>query len=70
MNYLVSWSVFVLDADDPIDAARKAREMCDDHGRSMWGVEECESGDTYSVDLTDGVIVETEDLEDDMEFTP
>jgi hypothetical protein len=57
-RYLATWSVFVVgdDAKDPVTAAKIAREMADDHSRSMWGIEETKTGKTVTVDLELGAI--------------
>lgn len=63
-SYLATWSVFVLDADNPIAAAQAARVMADDHFRSLWGIEECESGEKVTVDLDTNSIYVPEVLEE------
>jgi hypothetical protein len=68
-SYIATWGVFVLDVDGPVEAARVARQMADEHFRSMWGVEEVVSGDRVSVDVELGVIVNPliDDDEEDQE---
>lgn len=63
-DYIASWSVFVLGQDDPISAARVARQMADEHHRSLWGLEECGTGDTVTVDVRRGEIIPIKDLEE------
>ena len=64
-SYIATWGVFVLDVDGPVEAARIARQMADDHSRWAWGVEDCESGKVVTVNTVKGVIVNTETAADD-----
>lgn len=64
-SYIATWGVFVLDVDGPVEAARVARRMADEHFRSAWGVEDVDTGEVVSVDVAKGVIVNPEISDDD-----
>lgn len=64
-DYIATWSVFILDQPDPVSAAKAARVLADDHFRSVWGVEDCATGDSVNVDLETETIVVTEYLDED-----
>lgn len=65
MPYLAQWSVFVVGDEiaDPVAAAVRAREMADEHFRSLWGVEDTETGDYVTVDVVKREIVPVEKIE-------
>ena len=58
-GYAATWGVFVIgdDIDGPVHAAQIARRMADEHFRSLWGVEDVDTGETVTVDLSTGKIV-------------
>jgi hypothetical protein len=59
-GYLATWSVFILGDDiiDPIEAARRAKEMVDDPRRGTWGLEDIETGEITTVDLWKSVVLD------------
>ena len=57
-SYIATWGVFVLDVDGPVEAARIARGMADEHFRSIWGVEDVDTGEVVPVDVVKGVVVD------------
>lgn len=65
-EYVASWSVFVT-ADNPVSAARRAREMADEHFRCMWGITDLDSFEEFTVDLELGEICEIEQISEEDE---
>ena len=68
-SFIATWGVFVIgdDINDPVEAARVARKMADEHFRSIWGVEDVDTGDTFTIDVVDGVIVNPLDNDREVE---
>lgn len=57
-NYMASWMIIITEdeAQDVLQAARKAHELSRDPKRSLWCIEEAETGKMAVVDLSDNSV--------------
>jgi hypothetical protein len=70
-GYMAHWCIFVLPEKgeqlDPLEAARRAEKMASDPQKSMWGMRNIDTGETWAVDLTDGRIIDYADVTEEVE---
>lgn len=54
MTHVVSWEIIVLDADDEVDAVRRAQEMLATGKFNSYGVRDLDASTYCVVDMTTG----------------